>query len=78
MLLVSLLVLEREKDGDSKTEGEPQAAKHASLGLVPASTRVLEELLLWLGVLMAYPGLQAPAFQSSWYIQRQGVQLGRA
>lgn len=49
MLLVSLLVLEREKDGDSKTEGEPQAAKHASLGLVPASTRVLEERLCGCG-----------------------------
>ena len=33
MLLVSLLVLEREKDGDSETEGEPQAAKHASWDL---------------------------------------------
>ena len=65
MLLVSLLVLEREKDGDSKTERKPQAAKHASRGLVPASTGVLEEQLLRLWVLMAYPGLLASAFQSS-------------
>ena len=64
MLLVSLLVLERKKDGDSETKGEPQAAKHASLGLVPASTGVLEEQLLRLCVLMAYPGLLASAFQS--------------
>lgn len=80
MLLVSLLVLDRERDGDSETEGETQAAKHASLGhvLLPASTRVLEEQLLWLQVLMGYSGLLATAFQSSWYVQRQGVQLGRA
>ena len=56
---------EREKDGDSKTEREPQAAKHDSRGLVPASTGVLEEQLLRLWVLMAYPGLLAFAFQSS-------------
>lgn len=51
---------------DLEPEGKLQAAKSASLTqLLPTNAKVVEELLLWLQDLMGYPGLLAPASQSS-------------
>ena len=52
------------REAGFRDRGRASGSKARLLGLVPASTGVLEEQLLRLCVLMAYPGLLAPAFQS--------------